>query len=365
MTKKSIVFFEDNDRDRKRISAVLRTEFKGTNVTIHNFEPDEENTKVGPDASYETGLIDYLTESNLGGIELFIIDMDLSSTKGYTGLSETVVSKVSDKLAIPMCLYARGKGRDELKRAQKWTDYKIILDIADDFSKFARDCRIIYEGFQEIKNKYRFVKKQIEKQMVHSPAEILAKILNKPNLQDRIALYGSGDKHMLADILPYYKDSKNKEINKRIPRLLGYWLWDSILRYPGITVNEIAAASYLNIDPKDFKKKEIQKLFREAIYDGPFCNMRPMWWRSDLDKLLADAECKDGFEFAKKRSKDVRPCKCPVDQKSKAGYYCMVTDQPVCDVHSRGNISWFPAGADLARIKLKEFNKLAPWLGLY
>lgn len=361
MTKKSVVFFEDNERDRKRISSVLRTEFKGTKVAVHDFEPDEKNTEVERGASYETGLIDYLAKSNLGEIELFIVDMDLSRTKGYVGLSETVVSKVSDKLAVPMCLYARGKGRGELKKVQKWTDYKIILDIADDFSKFARECRIIYEGFQQIKNKYKLVKKHT----VHSPAEILAKILNKPNLQDRIALYGSGDKHMLVDILPYYQRSKNQEISKRIPRLLGYWLWDSILRYPGIIVNEIAASSYLNIHTKDFEKKEIQKLFKEAIYDGPFCSIRPMWWRSDLDKLLADTECKDGFEFAKKKNKNVRQCRCSVDEKTKAGYYCMVTDQPVCDVHSRGNISWFPAGADLARIKLNEFNKLAPWLGLF
>ena len=361
MADKIIVFFEDIDTDRDRISAALKKEFKDKNVTIHDFKPNEENDKAGRNNSYEERLINYLNKSNLGEIELFIADMDLSKTESYTGLSETVVSKVSDRLSVPMCLYARGRGSNDLKKILKWTDYKIILDIADDTTKFARECRIIYDGFQKIKNRFR----QMEIRKVHSPAEILAKILNKPDLQDRIALYGSGDKHMLADILPYFRDNQNVGIKKRIPRLLGYWLWDSILRYPGVVVNETAAASYLNIQPKDFEKKEIRKLFKEAMYDGPFSSIRPMWWRSDLDKLLANARCKDGFEFTQKKGKNVRQCRCSVDSKTKAGYYCMVTEQPVCEVHSRGNISWFPAGADLARIKEKEFNKLAPWIGLY
>jgi hypothetical protein len=36
---------------------------------------------------------------------------------------------------------------------------------------------------------------------------------------------------------------------------LSYWLWDSILRFPGIVVNEVAAASLLNLSPATWKKQ--------------------------------------------------------------------------------------------------------------
>jgi hypothetical protein len=61
----------------------------------------------------------------------------------------------------------------------------------------------------------------------------------------------------------------------------------------------------------------------------------------------------------------VKECKCSVDNTSRAGYYCMITEKPVSDKNSKGNISWFPSGADLARIAKPEFDKLAPWIGLY
>ena len=42
----------------------------------------------------------------------------------------------------------------------------------------------------------------------------------------------------------------------------------------------------------------------------------------------------------------------------------MVTKQPVSLENSRGNISWFPPGADLARIRTDVYNDVGPWLGL-
>lgn len=245
-------------------------------------------------------------------------------------------------------------------KVEKWSDYKIILDIGKGTARFAKECKIIFDGFQEIRTKFDAIRGKRPK----SPAEIMAKILGKPDIQDRIALYGAGDQHMVEDILPY--SDKKSTIEKRIPRLLGYWLWDSILRYPGIVVYGKAAASYLNIDPKDFDKPKVKELFKRALYEGPFAGIKEYWWRDELDNILHEAKCANGHELAIKKKFKVSECKCSVDKRLTAPrFYCMITEEPVSEANSKSNISWFPPGADLARIAKPQYEKLAPWIGLY
>src|SRR5207249_1513314 len=105
-----------------------------------------------------------------------------------------------------------------------------------------------------------------------------------------------------------------------------------ILRFPGLLVSEVAAASYLNIAPGAFKHAAVQQLFSKALYKGPFCEEEsPRWWRVELDALLTSAACSDGREFAAKKSggKPPAPCQCSVDHSLRAGYYCMLTEKPV------------------------------------
>jgi hypothetical protein len=196
----------------------------------------------------------------------------------------------------------------------------------------------------------------------------MALILEKPELTDRIALYGSGDQKMVAEILPFAEKSKRAELKKRLPCLLGYWLYDSILRFPGLLVNSVAAASYLNIEVETYKNSEkIQRLFSSALYEGPFRDPdSPLWWRGTLDDLTLAGNCKDGNSLARKKLKRSFPvCTCSFDSKKTAGYYCIATKNPVSFENSHGNISWFPPGADLARIRNDVFDEIGPWLGLF
>ena len=151
---------------------------------------------------------------------------------------------------------------------------------------------------------------------------------------------------------------------KRMPRVLGKWLFLSVLRFPGVLVNEVATASYLNIDPGDFKKKEVQALFRKGEYKGPFAELGPWWWRRTLDGLLDKSDCEDGRELADKSNIKVRACLDPKSKKQ-AGYYCMLTRKPVSEENSRGGISWFPSGADLARIRKDKFEEITALVGMY
>jgi hypothetical protein len=129
-------------------------------------------------------------------------------------------------------------------------------------------------------------------------------------------------------------------------------------------VGEVPAASYLNIDPKDFVKGNVQKLFQKAKYRGPFSDLHNWWWRHQLEDMLTQNKCDDGFALAKKNRLSVHQCK-DSQTGDRAGYYCMVTGEPVSADNSKSEISWFPSGADLARIRLDKYKELAPWVGLY
>jgi hypothetical protein len=196
----------------------------------------------------------------------------------------------------------------------------------------------------------------------------MAHILGQMELVDKIASYGSGDQKMVAEILPFVGKTKVSEFKRRLPCLFGYWLYDSILRFPGLLVNSTAAASYLDIDVANFQKDEqVRGLFKSALYRGPFAREEdPFWWRGMLDDLLLQGGCTNGRSYVKaKLNRNVESCHCSVDKKLKAGYYCVASKQPVSLDNSRGNISWFPPGADLARIRNDIFDEMGPWLGLF
>ena len=129
-------------------------------------------------------------------------------------------------------------------------------------------------------------------------------------------------------------------------------------------MNETAAASYLNIDCADFKKPKVQALFSKAKYVGLFAELGPWWWRHMLDDILDKSDCADGKEFADKNKEKVHSCLDPVS-KEQAGYYCMLTKSPVSAENSRGGISWFPSGADIARIRKDKFEEITALVGMY
>lgn len=362
MPKKTVVLFEDDQTQRAKILPALKTAFRHDAVNVEAFAATAAAPKV--QETYESRVRRDL--GKLGEIALFITDRDLSKT--LPGFSESVVSRVSDEMAIPMCVYSQAE-KDALRRASQWSDLKIILDITQGAQEVARQAQVIYAGFERIGTAWRKLTPKAG-QSLRTPAEILATILGEPGIKERIALYGAGDQHMLAEIFPFFDAGKKKQqrvetLHRRTKRSLGYWLWDSIIRFPGLLVNLGAGASYLGVAESDFRDK-LGAHFKMARYDGPFGEIEPLWWRHKIDEILAGVPAKNGLEFAKAKGiKKISQARCFVDQKDGAGFYCMVHRKPVCAKHSRSNISWFPSGADLARISSSTFDELAPWLGLY
>jgi len=362
-----VLLFEDTPADRKDFETELKRAFSRQKVDIVAFSGSSSATDTGS-GPYEIRLEKALHKT-IDRTALIVCDQDLSGIDHYVGLSETVVSAVADQFGIPVALYARGKkpaGKqmlDRLKIRKPWTERKIILDLdGKSFDGLASDCLEFYKGFQFV-HKVLATKKVTGRQ---SLAATMAQILNEPALINTFALYSSGDQQYLQSILPNVRN-KNRAV-KQVSTALGYWLWESILRFPGILLNAVAAASFLNIDPDTFSKDiDVVRMFASARYSGPFGSINSFWWRHKLQALLDSNHVEDGLALVKAGhpSKRIKGCFCSVDASLRAGYYCMITEKPVSEQHSRSKIAWFPAGADLARIELKTFSKYAPWLGLY
>lgn len=356
----AVLIFEDDPKFATSLARAIRARV-GTTVNVTIFAPRLNRRK---EETFEDRLkVELLKPAN--GVHLWVTDRDLSATQSLIGFSESAVSRVANEWAIPVCLYARGTGNSLLDRQRNWAEGRIILDANQGPAEMARQIGIIYKGFATINVSLGALlsHKRTGRQPPLTPARMLAHLLGKPAVADKVAQYGSGDQKVLADLLPF----KNSELQSRIPRILGYWLWDAVLRFPGILVNEVAAASYLDIDPATFKKnRKLQHLFRSALYEGPFADdQNKLWWRTDLDTILLGQEVSSGYNLCKKLKIGARHCYCCVDPNETAGYYCMIRKEPVSYKHSNGNISWFPPGADLARVSTPVYKEIGPWVGLF
>lgn len=360
--QKNIVIFEDRLEKNDEMKKHLVKELKGNPVSVLQFPLTKAKAT---DQSFEKRIEKELTDKLAGDVILIICDRDLSGTSNYRGLSEAAVSKVAEKLGIPVCVYAQGMRGTVIERAQEWSNRQIILDHSSGIPEMAKTAAIAATGFIAIAEKYRSLMGTAKQPK--TAAQSLAAILSRPELSDRLALYGSGDLSNLTDVFTVDSSANKPEIAKRMARMLGLWHWDSIMRFPGILLNETAAASYLDLSLNSFKKSEVQKFIKSACYAGPFHGTANFWWRDIIDNIVSGGGFISGYEAMKALKKGVTfsRSKCHIDGKSPAGYFCMFREKPVSERNSKGNLSWFPSGADLSRISDPDYDEFAPWLGLY
>ena len=358
-----ILIFDDKKDEAADIAKRLRNTLSRGTAKIEEFRGLDDPSKA---PSYERHLLKWIdTEFFDKDIGLIVCDKELGLYENYRGLSATQISKVAIEKGVPFCQYSRqandvSREMAAFRRLKDWDSEEITLDgLAPD--KWVPQIVSLFRGFKAIKAGYSKFSEKYE-----TPAAILAAILKHPESESRIALYGSGDQGLLKEILVYYNPKKPNidALHQRMPRVMGKWLYLSILRFPGLLVNQVAAASYLNIDAKDFVKPKVRALFHKAEYAGPFAELGPWWWRHELDEILDKAGCEDGRELAAKHKLNVKICLDPNSRK-RAGYYCMLTKAPVSEENSRGGISWFPAGADIARIRKDKFEEITALVGMY
>lgn len=359
---RTIILFDDNTIERNDIVTRLKTRL-GRGVSI---VPYEAGTAPAAGDSYERQIGTWLDKTaKTKDIGLLACDKELGGYDKMRGLSASAILAVARDKGIPCCQYSRQPkegGRDfaGFDRLRRWSSDEITLEGAS-LDGWADQIAALFNGFERIRKAYPKVA------TTKTPAGALARILEHPETESRIALYGSGDQSFLVETLAVYNGNKRPDrlkVQSRMTRVLGNWLYLSILRFPGILVNEVAAASYLNIDRGSFAKSEVQTLFAAARYAGPFSELGAWWWRNSLDEILEKAGSQDGLSLAKTRAKTAKPCLDPTTD-DRAGLYCMITREPVSAENSRGGISWFPSGADLARIRKDKFDQITALVGMY
>jgi len=354
-----VVLFEDSAQTQSQILAAL-TKSLGGNGKIVPFDGSKSGESENDQKlMYEDRLERILRQPPYDGVTLFFADRDLSKSQNFVGMSVSAVTGAAKRLAVPVCSYARQPAPEEYKWRARWEEGHIVLMSGTD-EELARQAILAAHGFAEIEAKLPKILKEKDSK---SPAKILSALLDRPEDSDKIALYSVGDQSRISDIPVKSKDEADHI--KRIGCFLGYWLWDSLLRYPGLLVNEVAASSHLNIAADDFTKPEVREVFKQALYHGPFADPeKPQWWRGLLDDIVSRGESNDGLGLARKKLGDkVRPSQCWVDSTKSAGYYCIISEKAVSLEHSKGGLSWFPRGADLTRISTPLFEEYGPWIG--
>ncbi len=353
-----IVLFEDTPPQAERLVKAIRVAI-GTEGSVELFT----GTQGPENKTYEERLFADLKEQTYADATLIVADRDLSKTKAYRGLSESIVRRVADRLAVPQCSYASNSGDDFILAAEE-REARIAVSISRGEDKCAQQIVAIARGFRELHDKLVDMKEMQQIAGKRSEGKTLASLLGKPEYADKIALYASGDRNRPGHVLNIGK-GKDQERLKRVTCLFGYWLWDSVLQFPGVVVNDVAAASYLNIGTEEFcGDTEICGLFSEAIYTGPFAQAKErLWWRGMLDDMVAGVQVTDGRELAATRlNRAISRSECSEDSDIPAGYYCMLSKQPVSLQNSRPGLAWFPRGADLARVSHSRYEELGPWL---
>lgn len=288
-------------------------------------------------------------------IGLVVLDQDLSLYQGVY-VSSAEVKEACLRKGIPLCVYATKNEEYKVKEYMAWSEAQIALDSRDSMEGLAKKCITIYQGFSALRG--AFDKARSRKKDARS---VLHEVLKAPPAAEaQIKQYAWGDRQILAR-------ATGNVHSRYLATMAGYWIFNVLLRFPGVMLNEIAAASYLGISDDSLRDESIRRLFSAAEYSGPFAGLGQYWWAAKLDEItagFAGDQYSRGLNYVRKVGVKVRRVSCAEGHHAGAGYYCILTGKPVCLKHSDSPSGWLPLGADRSRIARSKYRQLSPYLGI-
>lgn len=349
ITKKNepfvVTIFEDTSSVYSGVESMLTQLKKELNFEFRRYESSK--TNVNSHAEVEK----LVKESSL-------VLMDYDLTKYEPTVSRPLIVGVCDELGIPLVLYHFVvEEMERITYMRDWgediivlQDYKTILNLSKKLSAFIR-------GFIQIRNGLLTAGKQ---EFIFTINDILESPEGSEVAINQY-LWSRFSPLQIADIEP-------TRATTRRTAALGYWIYNVLLQFPGVLLNETAAASYLDIFLDDFSKDGTQDVFKDALYNGPFSGGESYWWLKKLDELLLSSaeklgEVKTGHDLLEKLGKNVRRSRCYHDHDG-AGFYCIIRQTAVCSKHSANPGEWLPLGAERSRIEIDKFEELKPWIQL-
>lgn len=353
--KTRFVLFEDSDGQAAKLEKLLGDKLKSLDCTFERFSPisipvQTANKKV----DFGELLASYLlTEPETG---VAVLDVDLTEYEGP--VTRGVVHATCTENNIPLAVYHFVTGPDERARnLQRWKENEITLDYSDSMSQIANQCFAILKGFLTIRS-------IVDSQWGKNLNEIVSVILRAPqDAEIQIGQYTWGGSKSLE--LLHLGDRATAL--RGTTTLLGYWIRNQLLQFPGVILDTVAAAAHLDVDHVQFAtKSELQSPFSSALYSGPFGDLGPFWWTTGLDDILSQntppnaTKMFSGHDYLKSLGKDVPRSRC-IEGHEGTGYYCIIEKLPVCAEHSTEPQGWLPAGATKSRISKRTYDANAPW----
>lgn len=301
-------------------------------------------------------------ESNEQFPLLVILDWDL--TEFDNEVRREQVQTICEEEGIPLCIYHRTWGDlEQAKEVQDYDDDVIKIDPSKGADEVAEYCVGVARGFQTV---YEEI---IDAYGDREFGSAIPDILKAPsNVRGKLDQYSWGHPKAIKKARVDDED----DMVRRATTFLGYWINNELLEFPGALLNPTAAASYLDVDHETFEEgDEYQELFDEALYDGPFSELGKWWWTPGIDKVRGEymnedeTGLPDGPELFARAGLSIERATCYDDDGGRhegAGYYCILSDKPVCKEHSVRPGGWIPMGATRSRISEAEYYRVSAWM---
>ena len=234
----------------------------------------------------------------------------------------------------------------------------------------------MFRGFRQLRD--TLAGGAVDLASVRSPAEVLAAVLGRPQLENQFTLYmsslGAGNASLLQSLpRALAPDEVVEKKGRLLAYVLGHVLANAVLRYPGPILSDKALCAY--VGTTDVEAAALAGVFSEARYDGPFSIDVDFYWRADVDRVIdrrsTAVETETSAEFnravvEKILGRGLALHECRRCGGRNGGYLCPFTRRTVCE---RGDCSvaansWIPGGADLSRIERDFYEEWAPLIGL-
>lgn len=317
------------------------------------------------------------TFDSLVNAETVFVATDYDLTQhGQTGLFGTSIVSWCQARSIPVGDFSRATPGALPKEPDLFE-----VRVPPDPEQAAVFIAILVRGFTAIEDALRAKPDLLKRR---SPASALAEILGAADAESQFALYGvrfgaaSGvlmDK-VSAAASPDVEPSVDDKI-KLLTYIVGHVLLNGVIRFPGPILSSVAFKSYLASDEAD--APDVQALFADTRYVGPFSDLDRFYWLSKVNEVLEtlmtelpeDFQAETQGEYHRraielKLGRDLVRHGCPRCHGQNGGFFCPFTRKTVCvrSDCSVGSNSWVPAGAQVCRIEREFFDEWDPILGL-
>lgn len=352
-----ILFIDDRQNELNALVEAVR-QFLGEKAVLKAWVPREDNVRAA-------------FEAQLGkDTALVVTDRELSLAKA--GFDGATIIGWCQELALPVADYSRAL--DVLKKEPDLFEIRVPRD---DEGAMAAYVAGIFLGFDAI-NKAIVEDKDFEEE--RSPAAALAGILGVPEAEADFALYsirlgatsGALTSRVMKSVGAHPEEGEKRRL---LAYIVGHFLLNSVLRYPGPILSLAALKAYLASDAAGDER--VLQLFKTARYSGPFADLDTYHWLSKVDDLLyemipenASAETNGELNrmgVERRLKTELVRHDCPERCKGQnGGYYCPFTKRTVCTRSdcSVGSNGWIPQGALLCRIERGFFEDWSQLLGL-